>query len=175
MSLYHQTSLSPGTCQITRNSNEMCMGYNALARGSTVPYTTRTSLILPNPDGWRSWLVLQNPAASPANLDIGDKVAGGRRIILRRADYSRSRRGMPSGPEIWLAQIVPAQSSSTSDLPVIGTCQITRNSNKMCMSYTASDHGLDYSLLSAISPILPTQMAGDPGWSCKTPLKLPPS
>ncbi|MFZ3112673.1 hypothetical protein [Methanothrix sp.] len=26
----------------------------------------------------------------------------------------------------------------TSDQPIVGTCQITRNNNLMCMSYTAS-------------------------------------
>jgi hypothetical protein len=128
-----------GTCQITRNSNEMCMGYNALDGGSTVLYYpdfTDTA----TPDGWRSWLVLQNPAASPANLDIeirsraGDILYSGEQIIPAHgvnAIRPRNLAGSDCAGSVFIE----------SDLPVIGTCQITRNSNKMCMSYTASDHG----------------------------------
>ena len=128
-----------GTCQITRNSNEMCMGYNTMDEGSTVLYYpdfTDTA----NPDGWRSWLVIQNPAASPANLDIeirsraGDILYSGEQIIPANgvnAIRPRNLAGSDCAGSVFIE----------SDLPVIGTCQITRNSNKMCMSYTASDHG----------------------------------
>ena len=128
-----------GTCQITRNSNEMCMGYNALDSASTTLYYpdfTDTA----NPDGWRSWLVIQNPAASPANLDIeirsraGDILYSGEQIIPANgvnAIRPRNLAGSDCAGSVFIE----------SDRSVIGTCQITRNSNKMCMSYTASDHG----------------------------------
>lgn len=47
----------------------MCMSYNAMDQVSTTlsyPDFTDTA----NPDGWRSWLVLQNPTAADANITL---------------------------------------------------------------------------------------------------------
>jgi len=93
-----------------------------------------------NPDGWRSWLVIQNPAASPANLDIeirsraGDVLYSGEQIIPANgvnAIRPRNLAGSDCAGSVFIE----------SDRSVIGTCQITRNNNLMCMSYTAADQG----------------------------------
>jgi len=125
-----------GTCQITRNSNEMCMSYNALDQASTMlsyPDFTDTT----NPDSWRSWLVLQNPAASAANITL--------EIRSRAGDLLYT--GLQSIPAHGVAAVRPRSLVGsdctgsvfvTSDQPIVGTCQISRNNNLMCMSYTAT-------------------------------------
>ena len=124
-----------GTCQITRNSNEMCMSYNALDHGSKVLYYpdfTDTA----NADSWRSWFVLQNPTNFPAsiNLDIrsrsGDLLYSGEQVIPAYGVNAIRPRNLV-GSDCAGSAVV------TSDQPLVGTCQITRNNNLMCMSYTA--------------------------------------
>ena len=126
-----------GTCQITRNSNKMCMSYTASDHGSTALYYpdfTDTA----NPDGWRSWLVLQNPSAAPANLNYeirsrtGDLLYAGSDIIPAHGVNAVRPRNL-AGADCSGSVVV------TSDQPIVGTCQITRNSNEMCMSYNALD------------------------------------
>ena len=124
-----------GTCQITRNSNEMCMSYDALDRGSRVLYYpdfTDTA----NQESWRSWLVLQNPNEAVADIDL--------EVYSRQGDllYSGSQTiSAHSVSAIRLRSLVGADCAGsaiiTSDQPIMGTCQITRNNNLMCMSYTA--------------------------------------
>ena len=126
-----------GTCQITRNSNKMCMSYTASDHGSTALYYpdfTDTA----NPDGWRSWLVLQNPSDAPANLNYeirsraGDILYAGSDIIPAHGVNAVRPRNL-AGADCSGSVVV------TSDQPIVGTCQITRNSNEMCMSYNALD------------------------------------
>jgi hypothetical protein len=128
-----------GTCQITRNSNEMCMGYNALDHGSTTLYYpdfTDTA----GPNSWRSWLILQNPTSSPVNLSLDIKSRTG--SVLYSGNLTISPYAVNAIRPRNLAGADCAGSVLiTSDLPITGTCQITRNSNKMCMSYNALDHG----------------------------------
>ena len=126
-----------GTCQITRNSNKMCMSYTASDRGSNelyYPDFTDTA----NPSSWRSWLVIQNPSASPANLNLeiwsreGNLLYSGNQIIPAHGVGAIRPRSV-TGADCAGSVVV------TSDQPIIGTCQITRNSNEMCMSYNAMD------------------------------------
>ena len=125
-----------GTCQITRNNNEMCMSYNAMDQVSTTlsyPDFTDTA----NPDGWRSWLVLQNPASTAANINLeirsraGDQLYSGSQLIPAHGVAAIRPRNLV-GSDCTGSAVV------TSDQPLVGTCQITRNNNLMCMSYTAS-------------------------------------
>ena len=125
-----------GTCQITRNNNEMCMSYNAMDQVSTTlsyPDFTDTA----NPDGWRSWLVLQNPASTAANINLvirsraGDQLYSGSQLIPAHGVAAIRPRNLV-GFDCTGSAVV------TSDQPLVGTCQITRNNNLMCMSYTAS-------------------------------------
>jgi len=123
-----------GTCQITRNSNEMCMSYNALDQGSTALYYpdfTDTT----NPNSWRSWLVLQNPTASAANITLeirsraGELLYSGAQVISAHEVNAIRPRNL-AGSDCSGSVVV------TSDQPIMGTCQITRNNNLMCMSYS---------------------------------------
>ena len=125
-----------GTCQITRNNNEMCMSYNAMDQVSTTlsyPDFTDTA----NPDGWRSWLVLQNPASTAANINLeirsraGDQLYSGSQLIPAHGVAAIRPRNLV-GSDCTGSAVV------TSDQPLVGTCQITRNNNLMCMSYTAA-------------------------------------
>ncbi|MFZ3314089.1 MAG: SBBP repeat-containing protein, partial [Methanothrix sp.] len=125
-----------GTCQITRNNNEMCMSYNALDQVSTTlsyPDFTDTA----NPDGWRSWLVLQNPASTAANINLeirsraGDQLYSGSQLIPAHGVAAIRPRNLV-GSDCTGSAVV------TADQPLVGTCQITRNNNLMCMSYTAA-------------------------------------
>jgi len=125
-----------GTCQITRNNNEMCMSYNAMDQVSTTlsyPDFTDTA----NPDGWRSWLVLQNPASTAVNINLeirsraGDQLYSGSQLIPAHGVAAIRPRNLV-GSDCTGSAVV------TSDQPLVGTCQITRNNNLMCMSYTAS-------------------------------------
>mgnify|MGYP000969587249 FL=1 len=125
-----------GTCQITRNNNEMCMSYNAMDQVSTTlsyPDFTDTA----NPDGWRSWLVLQNPASTAANINLeirsraGDQLYSGSQLIPSHGVAAIRPRNLVGSDSTGSAVV-------TSDQPLVGTCQITRNNNLMCMSYTAS-------------------------------------
>ncbi len=128
-----------GTCQITRNSNKMCMSYTASDGGSNVIYYpdfTDTA----NPTNWRSWLVIQNPSASPANLNLeirsreGNLLYSGNQIIPAHG-VGAIRPRNAAGSDCAGSVVV------TSDQPIVGTCQITRNNNEMCMSYNALDQG----------------------------------
>ena len=124
-----------GTCQISRNSNEMCMSYNALDQGSRVlhyPDFTDTA----NSDSWRSWLVLQNPSASEAIVILnirsraGELLYSGPQAIPAQGVWAIRPRGL-------VGTDCSGSVTVTSDQPIMGTCQITRNNNLMCMSYTA--------------------------------------
>ena len=125
-----------GTCQITRNSNEMCMGYNALDHGSTTLYYpdfTDTA----NPDSWRSWLVLQNPGTSQASINL--KIRSRTGILLYSGSLTIPAHGAKAiRPRNLAGGDCAGSVAITSDRPIVGTCQITRNNNLMCMSYTAT-------------------------------------
>jgi len=124
-----------GTCQITRNSNEMCMSYNALDQGSRVlhyPDFTDTA----NPESWRSWLVIQNPAAASANITLQIRSRSG--DLIYSGNQSIPAHGASAiRPKSLVGSDCTGSVTVTSDLPLMGTCQITRNNNLMCMSYTA--------------------------------------
>ena len=128
-----------GSCQINRNSNEMCMSYNPLDRASTTlhyPDFTDTDDL----ESWRSWLVLQNPGPSQANLNLeirsrsGELLYSGGAIIPAHGVSAIRPRNL-AGFNCAGSAVV------SSDQPIAGTCQITRNNNLMCMSYTAADQG----------------------------------
>ena len=125
-----------GSCQINRNSNEMCMSYNPLDRASTTlhyPDFTDTDDL----ESWRSWLVLQNPGPSQANLNLeirsrsGELLYSGGAIIPAHGVSAIRPRNL-AGFNCAGSAVV------SSDQPIAGTCQITRNNNLMCMSYTAA-------------------------------------
>jgi len=128
-----------GSCQIIRNSNEMCMGYNALDRASTILYYpdfTDTA----DPGSWRSWLVLQNPGQSQASLNLVIRSRAG--DLLYSGSASIPAHGVSAiRPRNLLGTDVAGSVVVTSNQPIVGTCQITRNNNLMCMSYTAVDMG----------------------------------
>ncbi|HON34707.1 MAG TPA: glycosyl hydrolase [Methanothrix sp.] len=128
-----------GTCQITRNSNKMCMSYTASDRGSNMLYYpdfTDTA----NPDSWRSWLVVQNPSGSPANVDL--KIRSREGILLFSGSQVIPAHGVGAiRPRTIAGADCAGSVVVTSNQPIVGTCQITRNSNEMCMSYNALDHG----------------------------------
>jgi hypothetical protein len=90
-----------------------------------------------NPDGWRSWLVLQNTASTAANINLeirsraGDQLYSGNQLIPAHGVAAIRPRNLV-GFDCTGSAVV------TSDQPLVGTCQITRNNNLMCMSYTAS-------------------------------------
>gem|GEM_PF-6914877 len=124
-----------GTCQISRNSNEMCMSYNALDQGSRVlhyPDFTDTA----DPESWRSWLVLQNPADTGANITLDIRSRAG--DLLYSGSQAIPAHGVAAiRPRSLVGYDCAGSVRVTSDLPIMGTCQITRNKNVMCMSYTA--------------------------------------
>ncbi len=128
-----------GTCEINRNNNDMCMSYGAIDQGSNqlfYPDFTDTT----NPDNWRSWLMLQNPSDEPANIQLELRDRAG---VLR---YSGSRtipaNGVAAIRPRNLAGVEFAGSAVvTSDRPIAGACEINRNNNDMCMSYSAIDQG----------------------------------
>ena len=119
------------------------MSYNAIDHGSlTLYYPDFTDTT--NPDSWRSWLVIQNPtaAAVSVNLDIrsraGDLLYSGSKVIPAHGVAAIRPRDLV-GADCSGSVMV------TSDQPIVGTCQISRNNNLMCMSYTASgDSGADW-------------------------------
>ena len=128
-----------GTCEINRNNNEMCMSYNAIDHGSNqlfYPDFTDTG----DPDSWRSWLMIQNPAdqAAAISLELRDRAGGllyaGSQTIPANGVATIRPRHL-SGGEFAGSAVV------TSDKPIAGTCEINRNNNLMCMSYNAIDHG----------------------------------
>lgn len=87
-------------------------------------------------EGWRSWLVMQNPTASVANTTLSIWSRAGELLFNNVISV------MPHGVSaIRPRSLVGADCAEsvvvTSDQPIIGTCQITRNNNQMCMSYTA--------------------------------------
>jgi len=128
-----------GTCQITRNNNLMCMSYTAVNHGSAALYYpdfTDTT----NPEGWRSWLVLQNPGASQASINLEIRSRAG--DLLYSGSQSIPAWGVSAiRPRNLVGADVAGSVVVTSNQPIVGTCQITRNSNQMCMSYNALDHG----------------------------------
>jgi len=128
-----------GTCQITRNNNEMSIEYNAIDHGSTTLYYpdfTDTT----DPNSWRSWLFLQNPMSTPANLSLsirsraGDILYSGNLTIPANAVSAIRPRNL-AGSDLAGSAII------TSNQSIMGTCQITRNSNNTCVSYNAADSG----------------------------------
>jgi len=89
-----------------------------------------------NPDGWRSWLVLQNPAAADASITLEIRSREG--DLLYRGDQIIPAYGVNAiRPRNLVGSDCAGSAVVTSDQPLVGTCQITRNSNEMCMSYTA--------------------------------------
>ncbi len=131
--------LLAGTCQITRNNNEMCMSYNAIDHGSNQLYYPDFTDTF-NPDGWRSLFVLQNPSGFPANLNIEIRSRAG--DLLYQGTATIPAHGVITiRPRNLLGFDCAGSAAIVSDQLLAGTCQITRNSNKMCMSYNAIDHG----------------------------------
>ena len=107
----------------------MCMSYNALDQGSTVLiYPDFTDIA--NPDSWRSWLVLQNPTASAANITLYIRSRAGE--LLHRGNQTIPAHGINA---IQPRNLADADCSDSvvvaSDQPIMGTCLITRNSNLM--------------------------------------------
>jgi len=125
-----------GTCQITRNSNLMCMSYNALHRGSLglhFPDFTDTA----DPDSWRSWLVLQNPTATAANIHLEIRSQAGN-LLHSGSQVIPAHNVATIRPRSLVGVDCSGSAIVTSDQLITGTCQITRNNNVMCMSYTAA-------------------------------------
>lgn len=92
------------------------------------------------PESWRSWLVLQNPSGSEAKLHLEIRSRDG--VVL----YAGKQTIPPSGTSaIRPRNLVGVDCSGSaivaSDQAIIGTCQITRNSNEVCMSYNALEQG----------------------------------
>jgi len=124
-----------GTCQMTSNINKLTIGYNALDHGNTMllyPDFTDTN----NPEGWRSSLVLQNPTAEAANITLE----------LRSKTANQLYSGSMTIPAYSVSAIRPMTLAGTdcsgsavitSDQPITGICQISRNDGHMCMSYPA--------------------------------------
>lgn len=89
-----------------------------------------------NPDSWRSWLVLQNPTGKAANIHLeiysrsGDLLYHGDGTIPAHGVYA-------SRPSSLIGSDCSGSAILTSDQPIIGTCQVNRNSNEMCMEYNA--------------------------------------
>jgi hypothetical protein len=125
-----------GTCQINRNNNLMCMSYNALHQGSTAlsyPDFTDTA----NPDSWRSWLLLQNPTDYAANAALEIKSREG--VLLYSGMQVIPAHGVSAiRPRSLLGADCSGSVVVASDKPLAGACQINRNNNLMCMSYSAA-------------------------------------
>ncbi|WP_348304063.1 SBBP repeat-containing protein [Methanothrix sp.] len=126
-----------GTCEINRNSNTMCMSYKAIDHGSNqlfYPDFTDTA----NPNGWRSLFVLQNPDGFPSNLNIEIRSRAG--DLLYQGAATIPANGVITIRPMNLAGFDTAGSASiVSDRPIMGTCQINRNNNEMCMIYKATE------------------------------------
>ena len=117
----------------------MCMSYNAFDQGSTALYYpdfTDTA----DANSWRSWLVLQNPTSISSQHQPGDQVPSREMLLFRMPDHSAI--GVSAiRPRNLVGADCAGSVVVTSDQPIMGTCQITRNSNEMCMSYNALDQG----------------------------------
>jgi hypothetical protein len=128
-----------GTCQITRNSNEICTSYNAFQRASVELYYP-DFMDTANPDSWQSWVVLQNPTSSPANITLNVRSRSG--DLLFNGNASIRAYGVSAiRPRNLVGADCAGSVVVSSDQPITGTCQITRNSDEMCMSYNALDQG----------------------------------
>jgi hypothetical protein len=124
-----------GTCQINRNDNDMCMSYTAFSEGSSTLYYpdfTDTN----NPSSWRSWFVIQNPSASTANIDIVLRSRSG--TLLYSGSSTIPAHGASAiRPRNLVGSDCAGTAIISSDQQIMGTCQINRNNNDMCMSYRA--------------------------------------
>lgn len=112
------------------------MSYNALDHGALelyYPDFTDTT----NPDSWRSWLVLQNPTASAASIDLEIRSQSG--SLLYTGSKSIPAQGVSAiRPRNLVGADCAGSVVVTSDKLIAGTCQMTRNNNVMCMSYGAA-------------------------------------
>jgi hypothetical protein len=124
-----------GTCQINRNNNDMCMSYTAFSEGSSTLYYpdfTDTN----DPSSWRSWFVIQNPSASTANIDIELRSRSG--TLLYSGSSTIPAHGASAiRPRNLAGWDCAGTAIISSDQRIMGTCQINRNNNDMCMSYRA--------------------------------------
>ena len=100
-----------------------------------------------DPNSWRSWLMIQNPADEAANiqLELRDRTGG----LLYEGSQIIPANGVATIRPLHLAGGEFAGSAVvTSDKPIAGACEINRNNNLMCMSYNAIDHGSNQAILS---------------------------
>ena len=89
-----------------------------------------------NPDSWRSWLVLQNPTGKAANIHLEIYSRSG--DLLYHGDGTIPAHGVYAArPSSLIGSDCSGSTIVTSDQPIIGTCQVNRNSNEMCMEYNA--------------------------------------
>lgn len=89
-----------------------------------------------NPDSWRSWFVMQNPATATANVHIVIKSRLGE--VLYSGGTTIPAGGVGAiRPRSLVGSDCTGSAVITSDQTLKGTCQITRNNNQMCMSYNA--------------------------------------
>jgi hypothetical protein len=112
------------------------MSYNALHRGSLglhFPDFTDTA----DPDSWRSWLVLQNPTATAANIHLEIRSQAGN-LLHSGSQVIPAHNVATIRPRSLVGVDCSGSAIVTSDQLITGTCQITRNNNVMCMSYTAA-------------------------------------
>jgi len=130
-----------GVSQIIRNSNTMCMNYEATTGAMAQLYfpdlTDSTSAF-----NWRSYIVIQNTdnASTNVTIELRDRNGTLRYPIINR---SISAHGVfADRPRNLLGSDFTGSAIVTSHWgPLVGSGQIIRNDNDMCMSYIASGSG----------------------------------
>jgi hypothetical protein len=124
-----------GTCQINMNDRDICMSYTAFSEGSSTLYYpdfTDTN----NPSSWRSGFVIQNPSASTANIDIELRSRSGT-LLYSGSSTIPAHAASAIRPRNLVGSDCAGTAIISSDQQIMGTCQINRNNNDMCMSYRA--------------------------------------
>ena len=128
-----------GICQLTRNDNQISTIYNAFNHSNTTLYYPDFT-DAKDPNSWRSSLVLQNPGPNQAslNLEIRSRAGG----LLYSGGMAIPAYGMSTIKPRDLAGFdLTGSATITSDWPITGTCEITRNDNQESMIYNAFDQG----------------------------------
>lgn len=124
-----------GTCEINRNNNQMCMSYKApTQKGTKLYYPDFTDTNDPN--SWRSWLVLQNPTTSTASIGIEIRSRSGA-LLYSGSDTIGPKAVKMIKPRNYVGYDFAGSAIITSNQPIVGTCEINRNNNLMCMAYAA--------------------------------------